>query len=1017
MSSLHDALDRMALPGLGPRIPETVASSFPICLEPEVVLQRPERGGSELIAVAAMTWCFAGVAAKTRLLIAALSEHHPEIDIFVLLLDEPSAELSAFFQRHVAVRPVPIVSLGLFRLDFLRFKLGPAELAEFVKPAMGLKTGALGYEKILSIDPDYGIFAPLTSLLAALDQEPFVMVPRRLEPPRQGWGEAREVGALSSALFAFVPGEPSRGWLELWQEALESPGAFLPSPGGNVFEWWNRFPAAIAVLRDPAYGVSRTNLDERALRWLFLDGAAEPGTFSVNGRPLVAFHFAALEKEDPWRAQFGGSQPTLYLLPSLSALFDLRLRQWEEEGGPLDLVRAEENQCLRGGIRLDARLRRLVQRHEAVFLRELDPFSAEGVDSFGRLLFWPAPGTFFVPALLWEIYLERTDLQVAFPEARITPDRLIAWFCAHGATELDYLPLLDRFRPTLPRREGLLHLYQIVKAAPAIFRDLAAPLGRDRQAFIDRLMLSGYVSEARGVEGLDAEMWVLCRLATVRRLVETRPDLQQSFPDYLGENLENLATWLDTDGVHDHDLPPRCGELLRRKAGGRALGRIYSFYRRYPWLQERYPAAFSGEGSAELATAILERWPADCEFDHDDVVFFLWEMAKRPRHALLGFAPHGASQEPTDSSSGAGINCFGYFRSPIGLGNLSRGLARALEAGGFPVARQVVGCPEMDTDLALADFFGSFRDDFTSNIFVSYPHLHQHLLKAEPPSRVFGRRNIVYLAWEQRDFHPFWKEVFTGFDQVWAISSFAAESLRRALGREVLALPAVLDFNELPPPARPEEVGLDPERCTFLYVFDVFSALERKNPLGAIEAFRRAFRRDDRVELRLKASHGERPEHWSQLRRLLEAAARTGLRITFERRRLPRRELLRLISAASAYVSLHRAEGFGYTCAEAMAYGVPVIATGYSGNLDFMDENSARLVRYREVEVEVPDGPFQRGSVWAEPELDHAAELMRWVYEERAAAGALGARGARRVREKLAPGAMAQLLRKALGDP
>jgi glycosyltransferase involved in cell wall biosynthesis len=246
------------------------------------------------------------------------------------------------------------------------------------------------------------------------------------------------------------------------------------------------------------------------------------------------------------------------------------------------------------------------------------------------------------------------------------------------------------------------------------------------------------------------------------------------------------------------------------------------------------------------------------------------------------------------------------------------------------------------------------------------------------------------------------------------LSSFAAGAISRATGREVLAVPAVVDFASLPPAASPAEAGLDPERCTFLYVFDANSSLERKNPSAAIEAFRRAFGPGDRVELLLKASHGGRLEHRRQLARLESQAAATGLKVRFETRHLSRRDLMRLVSASGAYLSLHRAEGFGYTCAEAMAYGVPVIATGYSGNLDFMDRDTAYLVDYREVEVEVPDGPFQRGSVWAEPDTLHAASLMRQVYENREAARELGARGSAYVREKLAIERVAAIVSRAL---
>jgi glycosyltransferase involved in cell wall biosynthesis len=102
-------------------------------------------------------------------------------------------------------------------------------------------------------------------------------------------------------------------------------------------------------------------------------------------------------------------------------------------------------------------------------------------------------------------------------------------------------------------------------------------------------------------------------------------------------------------------------------------------------------------------------------------------------------------------------------------------------------------------------------------------------------------------------------------------------------------------------------------------------------------------------------------------------------------------------------VSLHRAEGFGLTCAEAMAFAKPVIATRYSGNLEFMDDDNSLLAAAAEVEVSRAEGPFRRGSLWAEPDVDHAAHLMRSVFADRDAARALGQRARTSVRERLSP--------------
>src|SRR5262249_46259940 len=107
---------------------------------------------------------------------------------------------------------------------------------------------------------------------------------------------------------------------------------------------------------------------------------------------------------------------------------------------------------------------------------------------------------------------------------------------------------------------------------------------------------------------------------------------------------------------------------------------------------------------------------------------------------------------------------------------------------------------------------------------------------------------------------------------------------------------------------------------------------------------------------------------------------------------MSREEVYALLNACDCYVSLHRSEGFGLTMAEAMLLGKPVIATGYSGNLDFMTPTNSLLVGYDRVPITRELPIYRKGPVWAEPSVDEAARAMRWVYEHPAAARALGLR-------------------------
>ncbi|MGH9366769.1 MAG: glycosyltransferase family 4 protein, partial [Thermoanaerobaculia bacterium] len=199
---------------------------------------------------------------------------------------------------------------------------------------------------------------------------------------------------------------------------------------------------------------------------------------------------------------------------------------------------------------------------------------------------------------------------------------------------------------------------------------------------------------------------------------------------------------------------------------------------------------------------------------------------------------------------------------------------------------------------------------------------------------------------------------------------------------------------------------------TFLSIFDTASVLERKNPLGAVRAFARAFGADPRVKLILQVSNaGRAPELFD---RLAEAAA--GARVEVRAGALARASLEALLAACDAYVSLHRAEGFGLPIAEAMAAGKPVVATSYSGNTDYLDERTGFPVRWRYVELPQSIRDYDRGTRWAEPDEEHAAKLLRRVFEDRGEAARRAGAGRRRIAELYSQEAAGRRVAQALAS-
>jgi glycosyltransferase involved in cell wall biosynthesis len=230
-------------------------------------------------------------------------------------------------------------------------------------------------------------------------------------------------------------------------------------------------------------------------------------------------------------------------------------------------------------------------------------------------------------------------------------------------------------------------------------------------------------------------------------------------------------------------------------------------------------------------------------------------------------------------------------------------------------------------------------------------------------------------------------------DEVWARSGYIQQMLATKLDKPVLYMPVALAAPKVALLSRSD--FLLPERkFLFVFSFDFLSFMDRKNPAGVIEAYRRAFGRGGSTNARpglvIKAMNGAlRPEALAALRALRDEDPD----IFLIERTLARPEVAALISLCDAVVSLHRAAGFGLLIAEAMLLGRPVIATDYSATTELLLPSTGFPVDCRTIPVAPDAYPFGEGQVWADPDLDHAAWLLRRLAAEpgRAAAQVAGA--------------------------
>jgi hypothetical protein len=352
-----------------------------------------------------------------------------------------------------------------------------------------------------------------------------------------------------------------------------------------------------------------------------------------------------------------------------------------------------------------------------------------------------------------------------------------------------------------------------------------------------------------------------------------------------------------------------------------------------------------------------------------------------------------SGQAATVVSAPVPVNVAGFFRAELGIGAAARAILMALDAADIPTNTVTFD----RTANRLAHPFVERSSDFgaaDTNIVCINPDQIQVFAEHVGPDFWNGRYNIGVWFWEVEDFPASLHHAFNYVDEIWVASEFMRETFLKVSPKPVFKF-------RLPVLVPPVDLSITratlrlPAEFMFLFSFDFLSVLERKNPLGLIDAFCRAFPPSAGPRLVIKTINGDKRVIE---REKLKYAIRGRPEILLRDGYLPAVENASLTALADCYVSLHRSEGFGLTIAEAMALGKPAIATGYSGNLEFMTPDNSFLGQARRMQVGPEREPYPATSYWSEPDLAAASELLRFVYYHREEALARGVRAADDIR-------------------
>lgn len=587
----------------------------------------------------------------------------------------------------------------------------------------------------------------------------------------------------------------------------------------------------------------------------------------------------------------------------------------------------------------------------------------------------------------------------------------------------------------ISKHQDRFRLSQCAPAVRRLFDDYEASLqrhGRDRYARLPyafaaladgtalpdcaRAVLRRELDWSRAVPDLrsrDGARWVvdfltapvddgqpaLSRLAL--QLHRGRPDLQAAFPDVLGVHRRAYAAWFADRAGAEAGVVGALAGVRAPAAASTAAG----------------AAAPGAQASATPDIAPRQAAPADVapRWHYRMAYRMAWgargmlrpivpvALRQRARAALIrrAFPPVAPGGDAgNDTPPPWGVSVIGYVKAESGVGESARATLRALAC--------------TDIEHAWVDFRVGNVSRMSEQVDESRAHRRRHavsLFHVNADQMPVARANldaawfgvpyrIGFWAWELEAFPAAWHEAFAHVDEVWVPSSFCQKAVAAASPVPVLCVPHAVDIPERLQPDR-ARFGLHGDTVVFLAMADMMSVAERKNPLGAVQAFVHAFAPDDRrAELLVKVSNPQRdPAAMARLRAL--AATHPGVHLLDDY--LDRPALNTLLDSVDVYVSLHRSEGFGLGIAEAMARGKVALATAWSGNTDFMNARNALPVDYRLVRLDADAGPYPRGERWADPSIDDAVAKMRQIAADAALRARLGERARADCRGQLAP--------------